>query len=318
MKLEDIGFYTLSDYRVEQLSFTSPLWRCELLLTDRCNFKCPYCRGMKERSDLTFDQAADTLRLWMDDGLKNVRFSGGEPTLWSGLLDLVKMARNGNVQRVAISTNGSASETLYRKLIDAGANDFSVSLDACCAGTMGKMSGHPELFTHLCSMIQMLSAYTYTTVGIVVTPDNLKEARETIFLAHSLGVHDIRVIPASQHTELNLRTMKLSQSVLSQYPILEYRMGGKRPIRGIWPGDAAGERCWLVVDDMAVMGDVQYPCIIYLREGGEPIGKVGPTMRHERINWSRTHIPRNDVICRTNCLDVCVEHNNACQGFTNW
>lgn len=48
MKLEDIGFYTLSDERAKNASESSPLHRCEILITDKCNFKCPYCRGMRE------------------------------------------------------------------------------------------------------------------------------------------------------------------------------------------------------------------------------------------------------------------------------
>ena len=81
MKLEDIGFYTLSDSRVKQLSATSPLWRCELILTDRCNFKCPYCRGIKPQiGDISLDDAKNIVALWSVAGLKNIRFSGGEPT----------------------------------------------------------------------------------------------------------------------------------------------------------------------------------------------------------------------------------------------
>ena len=39
-KLENIGFYTLSDERAANTSDTSPMQRCEIILTDRCNFKC--------------------------------------------------------------------------------------------------------------------------------------------------------------------------------------------------------------------------------------------------------------------------------------
>jgi sulfatase maturation enzyme AslB (radical SAM superfamily) len=48
MKLQDIGFYTLSDNQAKNVSWYSDLQRCELILTDRCNFKCVYCRGVKE------------------------------------------------------------------------------------------------------------------------------------------------------------------------------------------------------------------------------------------------------------------------------
>ena len=40
MKLEEIGFYTLSDERVKNTSQFSDLMRCELILTGACNFKC--------------------------------------------------------------------------------------------------------------------------------------------------------------------------------------------------------------------------------------------------------------------------------------
>jgi len=45
MKLEDIGFYTLSDERAKNTSINTSLKRCEILITDKCNLKCPYCRG---------------------------------------------------------------------------------------------------------------------------------------------------------------------------------------------------------------------------------------------------------------------------------
>ncbi len=81
MKLEEIGFYTLSDERARNGSATSPMERCELILTTRCAFKCEYCRGLPKYSgDISVEDAYSTLKLWCDDNLKHVRFSGGEPT----------------------------------------------------------------------------------------------------------------------------------------------------------------------------------------------------------------------------------------------
>jgi hypothetical protein len=69
------------------------------------------------------------------------------------------------------------------------------------------------------------------------------------------------------------------------------------------------KKCGLVLDDMAVMGDKHYPCIIYLREDGEPIGTVGENMRQERLEWFRNHDSFKDQICSKNCLDVCCDYN---------
>lgn len=80
-------------------------------------------------------------------------------------------------------------------------------------------------------------------------------------------------------------------------------------MRGLSPGDS--NRCRLVLDDMAVAGGKHYPCIIYLREGGQPIGEFGTqNMRQERAAWSAAHRSDEDPICSRNCLDVCIDYNN--------
>jgi len=37
-KLEDIGFYTLTDERLKNTSLTSQMQRCEMIITEYCNF----------------------------------------------------------------------------------------------------------------------------------------------------------------------------------------------------------------------------------------------------------------------------------------
>ncbi len=66
MKLEEIGFYTLSDARAENASVDSPLQRCELILTDKCNFNCPYCRGVRPdiKGTLPYKSAKAIIKLW--------------------------------------------------------------------------------------------------------------------------------------------------------------------------------------------------------------------------------------------------------------
>jgi len=315
MRLEDIGFYTLSEKRAKNASEASPLWRCEILLTDRCNFSCPYCRGlpMGLRGDLPTTAAAAVLRLWLEQGLKNVRFSGGEPTLYSGLADLVAQCRAGGVERIAVSTNGSAPLSTYRALLAAGVNDFSVSLDGCCSTTMNRMSGgNGQAWETVIGNIREMARETYVTAGMVFTDDNTEEACSAILFADSLGVSDIRIIPAAQYAKALQVLGNLPAEILQKYPILRYRVLGAstgQTVRGIMRNDSG--RCRLVLDDIAVAGAWHFPCIIYLREGGAPIGRVGPQMRKERAEWSRTFEPKADPICRNMCLDVCREYNRV-------
>lgn len=310
MRLEDIGFYTLSDERALNSSTGSPLWRCELILTERCNFKCPYCRGTVCKN-MSLEDACNVINLWIKDGVKNIRFSGGEPTLYSGLASLVSLCEHNNVEHIALSTNGSASFEMYKELHRLGVNDFSISLDACCSQMGDKMMGIKGAWKIVIDNIRKLSDLTYVTVGMVFNEHNINDCLESVIFADSLGVSDIRVIPSAQYNRALYKLKRLPDEILNKYPILKYRIEniktGKR-VRGLTQHDS--NRCGLVLDDMAVMNGLHYPCIIYLRERGEPIGRVSHNMREERLWWMKNHNTHNDSICRRNCLDVCIDFNN--------
>jgi molybdenum cofactor biosynthesis enzyme MoaA len=303
MDLKDIGFYTLSDERIRTTSCNSNMQRAELLVTEKCNFKCPYCRGTQEITQTLLDHI-NIVSLWMNDGLRNIRFSGGEPTTYTGLKNLILYA-NG-CEHIAISTNGSAEIEYYKELIDLGVNDFSISLDACCASTGDIMAGGiTGAWNKVIENIKELSKLTYVTVGVVITNKNINELQDTIIFAHELGVADIRIISAAQ---LNLELhVDIPDYILNAHPILKYRLQNNR-MRGIINSDS--HRCALVMDDSASCNGFHYPCIIYLREGGKPIGKISSSMRHERYKWFLNHDTHSDIICKNNCLDVCIDYNN--------
>jgi hypothetical protein len=222
------------------------------------------------------------------------------------------------MDRIALSTNGSAPLAFYRELLAVGVNDLSVSLDACCAEDGDRMAGGVNgAWAVVVENIRALSREVYLTVGVVLTRDNAAHVNETIQFAHDLGVTDIRVIPAAQCDDK--LAVEVDDALLAAHPILRYRVRNRQHgfgVRGLSPG--ASSRCGLVVDDIAVMRGQHYPCIIYLREGGQPIGKLGPNMRSERATWALEHDVRADPICRANCIDVCVDYNRRFQCSNAW
>lgn len=311
MNLESIGFYTLCDARAESAWADTSLSRCEIVLTAKCNFKCPYCRGVGG-ADLPVIDAVKTITSWASEGVKAIRLSGGEPTLYSHLPELVSYAASfGSIDRIAISTNGSASSEYYLDLIDRGVNDFSISLDACSEEDCDRMTGVTGMFKTITDNIRLLSSKVYTTVGVVVTSGNISSLNDIIKFADGLGVSDIRIIPAAQEG-CRFEDVYVDDELLKRYPILAYRianMKNKKPVRGLQLADT--NRCGLVLDDMAVNGNKHYPCIIHMRESGEPIGFMSGDVRGDRLNWYMTHNTKTDPICVNNCLDVCVHYNNT-------
>ena len=334
--LESIGFYTLSDSRVANVSMSSPMWRCELILTDLCNFKCPYCRGIDEphARGLTWDEASFVVKMWASQGLKNIRFSGGEPTMWKGyesfedgtnvrrdLSDLVSLSKELGIEHIAISTNGSVNTKVYKKLINCGVNDFSISLDACCAETGDRMAGEKKgAWQRVVDNIREISKLTYVTVGVVFTQENVNEFQEIVrFASEDLKVADIRILSSAQWNA-GLADVRIDSAFLDKHPILKYRMANfasSRHVRGLKGTDS--KQCPLMLDDMAVLDGFHFPCIIYLREQGAPVGKIDTSLsplkamqkaREERRQWIARTNTHDDPICKKNCLDVCIDYNN--------
>jgi len=311
MKLEDIGFYTLSDRRAKTSFLKSPIWRAELLVTDKCNLNCIYCRGMNIKGDMSLPLAQYVLHQWIENGLKNVRFSGGEPTLYPYLKTLIRGCKKSGVRRIAVSTNGTQPLDCYKELLGLGVNDFSISLDGGCCSMNMKMNGGKNTFYQVIKNIRYLSQYSYVTIGAVFNEINVKKALSIIQFIDGLNVADIRIISSAQYNKALGNIDNLSQGILDKYPILKYRINNYRQgvnVRGITKNDCA--RCYLVLDDVAVMGIFHYPCIIYLREGGKPIGEINENFRQDRLSWFKNHNAFTDNICRINCLDVCREFNN--------
>ena len=319
MKLENIGFYTLSEKRAKNISENSPIMRGEIILTDRCNLKCPYCRGLKSelRGDLPLEEAFDILNNLFEHNLQNIRFSGGEPTLYPHLKHLVWECKKKSVKRIAISTNGTADKKLYRDLITLGVNDFSISLDSGCCSIGEKMTGGiKESWNKASEMIKYLSQYTYVTVGVVFNEINIPYTLETIKFIDSLNPSDIRVIPSAQYNKAVEQLSKLPSKLINKYPILKYRVNNFKndiPFRGLQNNDC--KKCHLIKDDLAIAKGYQFPCIIYMREGGNYISKMDRDFRKKRIEWFNNHDITKDNICKNNCLDVCRQFNNRIEDY---
>ena len=244
--------------------------------------------------------------------MENIRFSGGEPTLHPNIVEVIQYSKDKQIQRIAISTNGSQSLDLYKKLIESGVNDFSISLDACCAEDGDKMSGSIKgSWDIVIKNIEEISKLTYVTVGIVLIQDNIDKTIDTIRLSHKLGVSDIRIISAAQYNETIPRLKEVEQEIIDKYPILKFRIQNfleNKNVRGMSENDF--NHCALMLDDSIIAGDYHYPCVIAMREGSLPVGIVGRNMRAERRRWFENHDTFQNSICRKNCLDVCISYNN--------
>ncbi|HWZ44699.1 MAG TPA: GTP 3',8-cyclase MoaA [Candidatus Saccharimonadales bacterium] len=107
-------------------------------ITDRCNYRCVYCRTGNEGalySDLPIADYLRMTRILVEQGVEKVRITGGEPLLRKGVVEFVQeLAKlrtlDGHGLDLAVTTNGHLLPELAQPLKDAGLKRITVSMDA--------------------------------------------------------------------------------------------------------------------------------------------------------------------------------------------
>jgi cyclic pyranopterin phosphate synthase len=125
-----------------------------LSLTDRCNYRCIYCRTGRDGAQYSELPLADYLRIvrvFATLGIEKVRLTGGEPLLRAGLVEFVqKLAQiktpAGDPLDLALTTNGHLLANLAQPLRDAGLSRVTISMDAVDPDTFARITRVPGSF----------------------------------------------------------------------------------------------------------------------------------------------------------------------------
>jgi cyclic pyranopterin phosphate synthase len=135
-------------------------------ITDRCNYKCVYCRTGTEGAQYAELPIADYLRLiqiFVSLGIEKVRLTGGEPLLRHGLLDLLRELKqmhtlDGAPLDLALTTNGHLLESMAEPLREAGLQRVTVSMDAVDPETFYRITRVPGSFEQVLAGIRAAKA----------------------------------------------------------------------------------------------------------------------------------------------------------------
>ncbi len=107
-------------------------------VTDRCDFRCTYCMA----EDMTFLPKKDLLSLeeldrvcsaFIDQGVRKIRLTGGEPLVRKGIMTLVESLsrhlKSGALEELTFTTNGSQLAKYAPELAQHGVKRINVSVD---------------------------------------------------------------------------------------------------------------------------------------------------------------------------------------------
>jgi len=122
-------------------------------VTDRCNFRCPYCMPREIFGDswsflpraeiLSFEEIERLARVFVELGVRKLRLTGGEPLLRRDIDRLVRgLAALPDVD-LALTTNGSLLDQHAERLRAAGLGRITVSLDALDDAAFHRLNDAP-------------------------------------------------------------------------------------------------------------------------------------------------------------------------------
>ncbi len=163
-------------------SFGRAITDLRLSVTDRCNYKCVYCRTGNEGAQFTELPIADYLRMvriLVTLGVEKVRLTGGEPLLRKGLVEMVaelsrlrtafhpdgtplgqneKLGEQGHPLDIALTTNGHLLEPLAAPLKAAGLSRITISMDAIDPEIFARITRVPGSFERVLAGVRAAQA----------------------------------------------------------------------------------------------------------------------------------------------------------------
>jgi cyclic pyranopterin phosphate synthase len=142
--------------------FGRPITDLRISITDRCNYKCVYCRTGNEGAlygDLPFADYLRMARIFTALGINKIRLTGGEPLLRHGVIGFVRELSNlrsldGRELDLAMTTNGHLLAEMAQPLKDSGLNRITVSMDAVDPDRFARITRVPNGYDHVLAGIR--------------------------------------------------------------------------------------------------------------------------------------------------------------------
>jgi GTP 3',8-cyclase len=107
-------------------------------VTDRCDFRCTYCMAedmmfLPKKDLLSLEELDRLCTAFIEQGVKKIRLTGGEPLVRKGIMSLVESLsrhlKSGAMEELTLTTNGSQLAKYASELAGHGVKRINVSVD---------------------------------------------------------------------------------------------------------------------------------------------------------------------------------------------
>jgi GTP 3',8-cyclase len=237
-------------------------------VTDRCNFRCPYCmpkeiftndyRYLGQKELLSFEEITRISKVFIAHGVEKIRLTGGEPLLRKGIETLVEMlgelkTTHNKPIDLTLTTNGSLLGKKARLLKDAGLSRITVSLDGISDQTFRQMNDVDFPLIDVLNSIEIAQSVGFESVKINMVVKKgvndheilpmIEHFRNTGVIVRFIEYMDVGNTNGWQMAEV-LPSREVIERIHAQYPLA--------PIDADYPGEVAQR--WKFVDGSGEIG----------------------------------------------------------------
>ena len=344
--------YEIEDYlRNGNGSLPSAFHRVVLFVTYRCNLRCAYCKTIERRSPSSpptgkteYDLARfeDLLGTLSPVTIRHIHFTGGEATLVKDLPAMVRAASEKGIL-CSLTTNGTAPVEVYRELVENGLAEVRLSLDTPCAEDfdrrVGRRGAHAKAMSTLGELTRLRDEQgrdVFIIINACIGYEDRRGLAEIIGRFVERKPNDIKLITMVQAAtglgdfEERQETVQRVYDMVAplgedRFPLLRYKLQTLFDKEAIGLKDAESrymlKHCFLSLTERTMDAAGYYPCSVYLREGGAPLGdpwKDGLLDQQRKISaFVRSASCIDDPICRDYCIHCCKKFNLSANSVIN-
>ncbi|QEE97608.1 GTP 3',8-cyclase MoaA [Helicobacter pylori] len=214
-------------------SFNRVIDYIRVSVTKQCNFRCQYCMPaapldfFDDEELLPLDNVLEFLKIAIDEGVKKIRITGGEPLLRKGLDEFIAKLHAYNKEvALVLSTNGFLLKKMAKDLKNAGLSRVNVSLDSLKSDRVLKISQKDALKNALEGIEESLKVGLKLKLNTVVMKGvNDDEILELLEYAKNRSIQ-IRYIEFMENTHAKdlvkgLKEREILDLIAQKYKIIE-------------------------------------------------------------------------------------------------
>jgi len=169
-------------------------------VTNSCNLNCIWCyansgyKNKMKRQHMELGRLKKLVNILRDSGLKQITYSGGEPTVYPRIREAVKIAKDNDFV-VHMNTNGFAlTRSFAKELKSLGLSQIQTNIDSTSPGKHDYLRGRKGSFSRAVSALKNAREIGITCVSqTVLTKENEVEIVDIFKFARSLGLQRCRV-----------------------------------------------------------------------------------------------------------------------------